>query len=463
MKKQLGFVAPALLLGLGLLAGSGAADAQETSAQDTSVQNEEASAEGWRLDWGLEAKAHLRHSDGNRFRNPFPFAPEQLPVGQQNSFLETVNEGDHVEVSTFTLTFGAALGQAIVARAKVDFIDLYDRNPTSGDKTVDVDEVWIRFGRETAPARLADGFGAYLKVGKFGHFERQNDRHLESYGLISTAFNRFEDTGLELGVDLGRHVYLKGSLTQGNPLFMRDPNALAGDNGTDVFLRPNPDPKLKSGIVILYDAEVEDLDVDGDLEVGAGLGLRFENADGSRGADFLLWHYSRDLAETVELEGTFYGGDLDLLRGPGNLFGLPVTTNQKEEDGANLWLYLGGFSLFGQWVDQEVAGLHRDGFEVEAAWRFSLPLRWSVAGRQVLPFIAPAVRYSKLVPDFAGGSPLFPAPSLRWEWEKWDYGVRLGLVQGLDLTVEYADNAFILGSGATASNDELLTTLRWKL
>ena len=30
-------------------------------------------------------------------------------------------------------------------------------------------------------------------------FERQNDRHLESYGLVSTAFNRFEDFGVEAG------------------------------------------------------------------------------------------------------------------------------------------------------------------------------------------------------------------------------------------------------------------------
>ena len=41
-------------------------------------------------------------------------------------------------------------------------------------------------------------------------------------------------------MDLGRHVYVKVSATQGNPVFIRDPNALAGDNGTPVFRRPNP-------------------------------------------------------------------------------------------------------------------------------------------------------------------------------------------------------------------------------
>ena len=41
-----------------------------------------------------------------------------------------------------------AEGEAMdLAHAKIDFIDLYDRNPTSTDRNVDVDEAWIRFGR----------------------------------------------------------------------------------------------------------------------------------------------------------------------------------------------------------------------------------------------------------------------------------------------------------------------------
>ncbi|HSK76638.1 MAG TPA: hypothetical protein VLQ45_09290 [Thermoanaerobaculia bacterium] len=415
-----------------------------------------------RLDFGLEAKANFRNSEENRFPVRFPFDPSQLPPGQTQGFEETVDEGSHFEVSTATLFVDAIWGDGLSAHGKIDFIDLYDRNPTSTDKKVDVDEVWVRFGVETDPATLAPRTGVYLKVGKFPKFERQDDRHLESYGLVSTAFNRFEDAGAELGVSLGRHLYGKLTATQGNPVFLRDPNALAGDNGTNALLRANPDPELKTGVVLLYDAEIEDLDTDGDLELGGGLGARFADESGRNALDVLAWAYRRTLADTVELEGTFYGGDLDLLDGPGGLTPLAVTGDEKKEFGGNVWLYLGGLSFFGQYVDQDLGGLGRTGLEGEIAWRFDLPLVWAVDDRQLFTFISPAVRYSKLDNDFRS-HPLSPAPSLAWDWEKLDYGVRLGLFNGIDVTVEYAENTFTLGSGAERDNNELLSTLRWRI
>jgi hypothetical protein len=435
----------------------------------SAVAQEEAEDEGGgepenlrpRLSFGLEAKANFRESEESRFAVPFDFPPSFLPVGETRGFEETVNAGSHFEVSAVTLLLDANWGDGLAGHGKIDFIDLYDRNPTSTDKKVDVDEAWIRFGIDPEPGALAPRWGMYLKVGKMPKFERQDDRHLESYGLVSTAFNRFEDAGVETGVSLGRHVYVKLSATQGNPVFMRDPNALAGDNGTPALRQPNPDPELKTGVVILYDAEIEDLDTDGDLELGGGVGVRFADESGRNSVDVLAWGYQRTLAETVELEGTFYGGDLDLLNGPGNLFSLPVSGDEKREVGANLWLYLGGFSLFAQFVDQEIAGLPRVGLEAEAAWRFDLPLVLAIGERQLFPWIAPAVRYSKLDNDFRNPART-PSPSLNWDWEKIDAGLRLGIFDGTDLTMEYADNAFILGSGAERENNEYLATLRWR-
>src|SRR5215213_496114 len=216
--------------------------------------------------FSLEGKANYRDSEANRFLVPFDF--DRSPDKVVRGFEETVNAGSHFEVSTLTLLLDANWGDGLTAHGKIDFIDLYDRNPTSTDKKADVDEAWVRFGVEPEPATLAPRTGLYLKIGKLPKFERQDDRHLESYGLVSTAFNRFEDSGAELGVSLGRHVYAKLSVTQGKPVFIRDPNALAGDNGTPDRSTLDANPDLKSGIVILYDAEVEDLDIDGDLEIG---------------------------------------------------------------------------------------------------------------------------------------------------------------------------------------------------
>ncbi|HEX2164587.1 MAG TPA: hypothetical protein VHM02_11615, partial [Thermoanaerobaculia bacterium] len=182
-----------------------------------------------RLDWGFEVRSHFRESDENRFPVPFPFTPEMLPPGAAQGFMSTVDPGSHVEISAATLFLDAVWGPALAARLKVDVVDLYDRNPTSTDREVDLDEAWVRFGRETEPALLPERPGLYVKLGKMPKLERQDDRHLESYGLVSTAFNRFEDTGAELGLNLGRHVYVKATATQGNPVFLRDPNALAGD------------------------------------------------------------------------------------------------------------------------------------------------------------------------------------------------------------------------------------------
>lgn len=452
-----------VLLALGLGLGSPAVRAAQEAVADGKAQEEPADSRP-KLQWGLEAKANFRHSEDNKFQVNFPFAPSQLPVGQTKGFEQTVNPGSHFELSNLSLFLDATWGDGLTAHGKVDFIDLYDRNPTSSDKKVDVDEAWIRFGIDPEPATLAPRGGVYLKVGKFPKFERQDDRHLESYGLVSTAFNRFEDTGAELGLNLGRHLYVKLSATQGNPVFLRDPNALAGDNGTPALLRANPDPELHSGVVILYESEVEDLDVDGDLEAGAGLGWRMADEAGRNGFDVLGWGYRRKLAKTVELEGTFYGGDLDLLNGPTDVSSLPLEGDDKQEFGGNVWLYLGGFCFFGQYVDQELAGLPRTGLEGEVSWRFELPLVWAVGERQLFTYIAPAVRYSKLDNDFRNiPGRVTPSPSFAWDWEKIDAGLRFGLFQGVDVTLEYADNRFILGNGAKRENNEGLVTLRWRV
>ena len=321
--------------------------------------------------WSLEFKGRYRSSDDASFAVGFPFTPEMIPLGQEFVSLRTVDPGDAIELVAVTLALETEW-QRWAFGLKVVGVDLDDRNPTSSGREIDIDELWLRFGDEAEPATLADSSGFYFKIGKFPHFERQDDRHLESYGLATTAFNRMEDVGAELGVDLGRYLYLKASYSQGNPLFMRDTNALAGDNGTPELRIPYPDPVFNSGVVIPYDADVQDVDFDRP-ELAFGLGLRLADATGDRGAELLLWTTERDLAQTVDIDGSFYGGDLDLLRGPFDSAPFPVTSGDKQEDGATFWLYWDGLSLFAQSVDQDLAGLPRTGIEAELAWRWQLP------------------------------------------------------------------------------------------
>ncbi|MEM6792477.1 MAG: hypothetical protein AAF725_00720 [Acidobacteriota bacterium] len=444
---------PLALAAACVLAALPAAAQRDGDADDAALAEEKGHT------FGVEIKAHFRDSDAERFGLRRLSDPAGSPP---TAFLETVEAGEHFEVSTATVFYRGTWGEEgrWNAKAKIDFIDLHDRNPTSSDREWDIDELWLTYGRELEPDELHDkGFSGYVKLGKFAKFERQDDRHLESYGLISTASNRLEDVGVEVGLDFGRFFYAKGSITQGNPLFLRDVNALAGDK----TLRPSyaqlgPPRELGSGFPILYDADVDEIDFD-NPETGLALGLRTGDEGGFWSFNLMAFRYYRELADAVDLDNTPYDGDLALLLGPFNSSPLPITSSEKEEWGLTAWLYAGDLTLFAQYIDQEIAGLERTGFEVEVSYDIALPYWGALWGRQVLPFIAPAVRYSELDPEF-GAVPGSLIISADWDWEKIDYGLRLGLLEGVaDMTLEYNDNEFIR-AGREESADEFLATLR---
>lgn len=402
------------------------------------------------IDLRFELRANYRHSADEVF-------PLNFPPG---AALETVDPGSHAEFSNFTTFFRAQLSSNWLLSAKIDMIDLYERNPTSGDKKIDIDTLFLRYGTKHGQGLLPEKVTFYGQVGKFGKFERQEDRHLESYGLVSTSFNRLEDSGIELGMDLASGFYAKVSYTTGNPLFFRDPNALAGDNGIVDNGTIDPDPKYNSGIVMLYDAEVEGFDLNKNPEVGGGLGYRWLSDSGTSRVNVLLHYNERDMADTVELEGTFYGGDLDFLAinpdelPPGTIpstVGLDFDGRKKSEAGATVWYYQDNFALFMQYVSQDVATLKRDGWEVEMSYAFL-----DVMG---LARITPAFRYSQLAMDFSGPS-LYPSPSVWWDRDKIDIGVNFDVNEYVRLTVEQSFDRFERDSGEKDSNNETLLTLR---
>lgn len=413
---------------------------------------EESESQNIRWDISAELKAHYRNSEDNRIPLGVPFPPELIPVGQDNVWFQTVSPGSSFEVSVATVYLDVELPRSIFGHVKIDFIDLYERNPTSTDKTVDVDEAWVQFGPRYESLEPIAGSSFYALFGKAPKFERQNDRRLESYGLVSNAFNRFEDIMLQVGGTIGSNFYLRGQVSNGNPIFMRDPNALAGDNGTDP--PPNPDPVLNTGFPIFYHAEVEEFGFGKDPEYGIGAGFQWVTPDQDAGVDVLAFYYKTKLDESVDLRGTFYGGDLDLLDGAG--VPLPIEGDDRSEYGFNVDFEIGGFGAFLQYVHEELATLPRDGFEVELGYSF-------LSGdpgdpTSLFPVIQPAFRFSRLNADFVA-PPLSVAKSHGWDWDKYDIGARLTIIQHLDLTLEYSI-VKIKTPTMDVDNNEFLTTLR---
>ncbi|MCC6132436.1 MAG: hypothetical protein IT186_21135, partial [Acidobacteria bacterium] len=53
----------------------------------------------------------------------------------------------------------------------------------------------------------------------------------------------------------------------------------------------------------------------------------------------------------------------------------------------------------------------------------------------------------------------YVAPSFAWDWTKYDLGVRVGIIRGIDFTVEWARHEMRRLSGVSYP-DEFLITLR---
>lgn len=399
-----------------------------------------------------EVKANVRSST----HVVFAFRPVGVP---EPIALETPSAHSSAEISNVALVAEADFTPHLSAKAEVHVLDLYNRNPSSSDQRIFVREAWLRAGKKFDVLRPIGGTTVYLQVGKAPRFSKQLNRRFEGYGLWGTAVGRFEEVGVEAGGTFGTVVYWRASAVNGNPLFMRDPNALAGDNGTPERTGfPPGEVVYKSGFPILYDAKATDVNFSGRWQVGGGLGLRFNWGENGRdGVDLLGWYFRRDLQPRAAIDGSFYGGDLDLLKGfPGGV-PLPTSGTEKREWGANLEVKWGGLQLYGQYVDQEIASLKRHGFEAEAAFRIALNGLFVSGDAPVLNWVQPVVRYSKIDNDFARAG--FVAPSLTWDWTKWDVGARLGIVRGLDLTGEYSFHEALTSRGPIHP-DEFLLTLR---
>jgi hypothetical protein len=375
-------------------------------------------------------------------------------------FMRTPSPYGSFELANVALIGEADLTPDISAKLRIHFLDLYNRNPSSSDDRVFVREAWIRFGRKYEAVKVPPGTTLYVQAGMAPRFSKQIVRHMESYGMWGTAVGRFEELGVEAGGSLGRYVYWRLQAVNGNPLFMRDTNALAGDNGTPERTTPEEAETLsvyQTGFPILYDAKAKDSNFRGSFQVGGGLGVRIPFGTEKDGVDLLGWYFRRTLADRVPIRGSFYSGDIRLLQGVAGI-SLPIEGRDKTEWGGNLEARWGGLSVFGQGVRQEIAGLVRHGYEGEVAFRFQLNGLFLSGETPVLNWVEPVVRISRIDNDF-DSVPGFVAPSFWWDWGKYDVGVRVGILRGVDLTAEYTRHD-ARARTTVFHMDELLVTLR---
>jgi hypothetical protein len=417
---------PAVLLAAAALASPPAVSAADGPPAEQPAEGLALPGASFRLRG--EIKANFRHS----VDLVYPYNSSLGPL-----VMETVSPGSSFEISTVNLIAEGDLSDGISAKIEVHVLDLYNRNPTSSDDRIALREAWVRFGRKFDAWKPIPGPSLYVEVGKFPRFSKQVDRSLESYGLWGTAVGRFEEVGLEAGGTVGKHLYWRAQAVNGNPLFLRDPNALAGDNGTDETQPGSTTPPIyNSGFPIPYDAKAADVNFGDRFQVGGGLGFRLVSEDGTNGVDVLAWGFRRRLQESVPIRGSSYHGDVDLLEGvPPPAVTLDGRT--KWEAGGNLRVRLGPLRIFGQYVYQDIAGLSRRGVEVEAGWRIPLNGLFALGDSPVLNWLQPDVRYSELRNNFAM-PPLHVAPEFAWDWKKLDFGLRLGIVRGVDVTAEYS-------------------------
>jgi hypothetical protein len=402
---------------------------------------------------GGEAKIGIRHSDAEQWRIPINFPPSFLLPGEDGVYERTPSKGTSFEIQNVALIGEGALTDGVDAMIRVHFYDLYNRNPTSSDDRVFIREAWIRIGRAFDKLEPITGTSGYLLVGQAPRFSKPLTRRLESYGLWTTAVGRFENPQIQLGGTFGTHVYWRASFGNGNPLFIRDVNALAGDNGTPERV---PNSKVaspyESGFVILYDAKAQDLNPNGEFEWGGGAGMAFSNE--TFALDVLGWAFGRDLAATTDLRGTYYAGDIAIF----NEAPFAFDGNDKIERGVNVDLRAARLRIFGQYVDQKIAGLPRRGYEVEAAYRIPLNGLFLIGETPVLNWLQPVIRASRIDNRFVSPAS-YPAPSIDWDWTKIDAGFRLGISDHTDFTWEYNINR-AKAPNRTVEPNEMLATFR---
>ncbi len=372
--------------------------------------------------------------------------------------MRTPAAGTSFEVQDVELSADAEWTPSLKGRIVVHVLDLYNRNPTSSARAHRGARGVAAVGTRYDVLRPQDGTRVYVLLGKAPRFTKQLDRHLESYGLWGTAVGRFEQLQAQLGGSLG------GPSTGGRtpPTATRCSCATRTRSpGTSARRRPCPATWIPSTRAASRSSTTPRPRTCASAATSSSAAAR-PALRGRRGPQrrrpARLVLPARPGGQGAHPRQLLRGRPRDAARRGRST--LDYVGRKREEHGANLQARLAGLRLFGQYVWQDLAGLKRQGFEVEVAYRIPLNGLFVSGDSPVVNWIQPAVRYSSIDNKFSGPS-TFVAPSFFWDWTKLDAGLRVGIVAQVDLTVEYERSQMTLLRPQDHASSEGLATLRF--
>src|SRR6266480_2479102 len=121
----------------------------------------------WTFKHRLEIRANYRDSAEEAFNLRFPFPATFLPRGQTVGKMETVDAGTHAELSVAQVRLDLGYKEWFLAHAQLHATDKYRRNPTSEDRKIDADELWLRVGTRPEFLQRPQATSWFLQMGKF--------------------------------------------------------------------------------------------------------------------------------------------------------------------------------------------------------------------------------------------------------------------------------------------------------
>ncbi len=346
------------------------------------------SLRGAKFEIGGELELEIIDSQANAVRNDPPEDPDQKNGAKKDSS----NPNPRMSIDKIVITPRVHVGDNILFQADIQF---------SPDKTVKLDEAWVKFSELP--------FNGWVTLGQEDPFI-QVSRKTESYPILGYAFWQDEDLGIFTGGNAGP-LYWRFSATNGRRLADRR----AGED--NVYYIPTDDDDNNEN--------------NANKQIGVGIGLSHDFKEGHK-IDILPFWYAADLSDK----------DIAYLN---TIAGYADTANKDQSRyGVNLDYTLGAFNFLGQYMAAEDGLMDRDGWYVQPSYKQKL-------GMNRLKSLEIVLRYEQYNVDL----PNVPTDSRTWDRQAATVAVISEMVSGFKIKTEYYINTEDTG-GADVDNNELL-------